>query len=107
MAIDPNPTEVMTTEEPTEEMAEPTQQLDDNFTYEQFRAEERLSLVRGRLRDLESQHYNKKLDLYVVPSDQADAVLEQAADLEAKIIELRQEEQSVESEQSNPEEPPA
>jgi hypothetical protein len=107
MAVDPDPTQVMTTEEPTQEMSEPVQQMDENFTYEQFRQEERLSLVRGRLRELESQHYNKKLDMYVVPSEQTDAILQQAADLESKIMELRQEEDAVEAETPQSEQQPA
>jgi protein-tyrosine phosphatase len=106
MAVDPDPTQVMEPEQPTQEMpTQETQQVSDNFQYEEFRVEERLSLVKGRLRDLESQHYNKRLDLIVADEGQADPIMEQVATLESKINELRQEEQGVEAQVETPEPP--
>lgn len=107
MAVDPDPTQVMTTEEPTAEMTtQEAPQVSDNFQYEEFQPQERLSLVRGRLRDLESQHYNKRLDLIVSEQGQADAIMEQVATLETKITGLREEEQGVESQVETPQAPP-
>ena len=114
MAVDPDPTQIMNApEDPTQEIPPPapTQEMEpevsDNFQYEEFRPEERLSLVKGRLRDLESQHYNKRLDMIVAEEGQADAIMEQVSSLEGKITELRQEEQGVESQVETPEQPPA
>jgi hypothetical protein len=107
MAIDPDPTQVMTTEEPTQEMPTQEAQVSDDFQYEEFQVQERLSLVKGRLRDLESQHYTKRLDLIVAEEGQADPIMEQITSLESKIGELRQEEQGVEAQVETPEQPPA
>ena len=105
MAVE-EPTQVMEPEQPTQEMpTQETQQVSDTFQYEEFRPEERLSLVKGRLRDLESQHYNKRLDLIVSEEGQADAIMEQVSSLENKITELREEEQGVESQVETPEPP--
>ena len=71
--------------------------MSDTFQYEEFQVQERLSLVKGRLRDLESQHYNKRLDLIVAEEGQADSIMEQISALETKIGELREEEQGVEA----------
>ena len=76
--------------------------MSDNFQYEEFQVQERLSLVKGRLRDLESQHYNKRLDLIVAEEGQGDPIMEQISTLETKIGELRQEEQGVEAQVEEP-----
>jgi hypothetical protein len=108
MAVDPDPTQVLNPEEPTQEMPteeQPSPQLDENFQYEQFQTQERLSLVRQRLRDLESQHYNRRLDMLVAESGQADPILEEVSRLETKITELRQEEDDVQTEAGQQEQP--
>ena len=87
-----------TQEMPTQE----TQQVSDTFQYEEFRVDERLSLVKGRLRDLESQHYNKRLDMIVAEEGQADPILADVNKLETKINELREEEQGVEAQVESP-----
>ncbi|HWI67940.1 MAG TPA: hypothetical protein VNS88_06145 [Nitrospiraceae bacterium] len=102
MAIE-EPTAEMPPEEPTVEMT--TQEapaVSDTFQYEEFQVQERLSLVKGRLRDLESQHYNKRLDLIVADEGQADPIMEQISTLETKINELRSEEQGVEAQVEEP-----
>jgi len=97
------PTEPIDPDPPTEVMQ--TVATSDSFQYEQYQPQERLAAVRGKERELESQHFQARLNLIVAPADQSDAIVAQISDLESSIMELRQEEDQVEAQQ--PEEPPA